>query len=40
MKLMWKDCINTFVGGFRNDSLNVVIDWIRDNKVQQVPFLL
>lgn len=39
-KLMRKDCINAFIGGIRDDGSNIVIDWIRDNKVQQVPFLL
>jgi len=37
-KLMRKDCINAFVGGIRDDSSNVVMDWIRDNNVQQVHF--
>lgn len=35
-KLMRKDCINAFVGGIREDGSNVVVDWIRDNKVQQI----
>lgn len=34
--LMRKDCINPFVGAIRDDGSNLFIDWIRDNKIQQI----
>lgn len=34
--LMRKDCINAFVGAIRADGSNIVADWIRDHKVQQI----
>ncbi|KAG0621453.1 hypothetical protein M758_3G020900 [Ceratodon purpureus] len=34
--LMRKDCINGFVGGIRDDGSNIVIDWIKNNKIQQI----
>ena len=38
-KLMRKDCINGFVGGIQKDGSNIVLDWIKNNKVQQVRFV-
>nr|QIC19054.1 nucleolar essential protein [Adiantum reniforme var. sinense] len=32
--LLRKDCINGFIGGLQADGSNLVVDWVRKNKVQ------
>jgi nicotinamidase-related amidase len=34
--LMNKDCINGFIGAFGPDGSNAVVNWIRDNKVEDL----
>ncbi|MCO5594153.1 hypothetical protein L7F22_048175 [Adiantum nelumboides] len=36
--LLRKDCINGFIGGLQADGSNLVVDWVRKNKVQVVSF--
>ena len=34
--LVRKDCINGFIGAFKQDGSNAVIDWVEDNNVGNV----
>ena len=34
--LVRKDCINGFIGAYKEDNSNAVIDWVRENNLENI----